>query len=270
MARKQARKRKAQTRTIKLPTVRWSRIFTPLLAAGVVVFVYDLSVRLLDRPVRSLEVSGPLQRVSVVEIEDALDDELEKGFFTASLSGMREAVGDLQWIDQVTVARRWPDRIAVSVTEQTPAAVWGDSGLMNVRGELFVDDGAQHVPSGLPRLQGPADRANEVAKRYLKVREHLLENGLDVRAVSLDQRGAWNMTLSNGIEIRLGRRDIDERTRLLVSVVADIITSRAAEIDFVDMRYSSGFTVGWQSDKPSTPKDPDEDVKKMLASRGTG
>lgn len=272
MARRQAKKRKAPTKkpAIKLPTIRLSRILTPLFAVAVIALAYDVTLRLLDRPISALEVSGPMQRVSVVEIEDALDPELEKGFFGSDLSSMQEAVQRLQWIDQVSVARRWPDRIAISVTEQTPAAIWGKSGLMNVRGELFVEDGAQHLPSGLPRLSGPEDRAADVARRYLHVRERLLESGLDVTEVSLDKRGAWAMTLSNGIEVRLGRRDVDERTRLLVDIVADIITSRAADIDFVDMRYRSGFTIGWRSQEPNPQTDPDADQQEMLALRGTG
>ena len=76
------------------------------------------------------------------------------------------------------------------------------------------------------------------------------------------------MTLSNGIEIRLGRRDVGERTDLFLAVVANIITGRAAEIEYVDMRYGNGFTIGWKGGSKTPVADPGEDGKKMLASRG--
>jgi len=62
----------------------------------------------------------------------------------------------------------------------------------------------------------------------------------------LDARGAWSMQLSNGVEIRLGRRDVEARAQLFIDVVANIVASREAEIEFVDMRYSNGFTIGWK------------------------
>lgn len=270
MARKQARKRKPQTRkNISLPKINVGRILKPIFAVALLFLVYDLSGRLLERPVEAIEVSGPMQRVSVVEIEDAIDDELEAGFFSSNLSRMRDSIQALQWIDQAVVARRWPNRIAISVTEQTPAAIWGESGLMNVRGELFVDAGAQHVPAELPRLSGPEDRASDVARRYLDVKARLVPAGIDVRRVALDARGAWEMTLSNGINVRLGRRDTDERTDLLVGVVADIVAGRAADIEFVDLRYSSGFTIGWKEGASPVTEDPDQTTEKMLASWGT-
>ena len=90
-----------------------------------------------------------------------------------------------------------------------------------------------------------------VAQRYLDMRERLIPSGLDLREVTLDPRGAWRMVLSNGIEIRLGRREIDARATLFVDVAADLISSREAEIDFVDMRYSNGFTIGWKDGERS-------------------
>jgi cell division protein FtsQ len=154
------------------------------------------------------------------------------------------------------------------VTEQVPAAIWGDSGLLNTRGELFVTQ-ARHVPAELPRLSGPDASSAEVARRYLAVRDQLIPVGLDLRRVHLDARGSWEMTLANGIEVRLGRRDVAARTDLFLAVVANIITGRSADIDYVDMRYGNGFTIGWKSGSKTPVADPGEDGQKLLASRGT-
>ena len=154
------------------------------------------------------------------------------------------------------------------MTEQVPAAVWGDSGLLNTRGDLFVTD-LRHAPAELPQLSGPDERAAEVAARYLDVREQLIPLGLDVRRVHLDARGSWEMTLGNGIEVRLGRRAVAERTDLFLAIVADIITSRASDINYVDMRYGNGFTIGWKSGSQTPVSDPERARQEMLAARGT-
>ena len=268
MARKQAqRRRQKKARRITLPKLRLARLLTPLIAAAVVVATYHLSIRLLDREIESLVISGPMQRVSALTIEEAVSAQLDAGFVGADLDRMRATIQALPWIDQAAVARRWPDRIAITVSEQVPAAIWGESGLLNVRGELFVDD-ARHIPAELPRLSGPDERATEVARRYLDVRDRLIPIGLDVRAVNLDARGAWQITLANGIDVRLGRRDVDARTDLFVDIVANVITGRAADISYVDMRYSNGFTVGWKDGANSPVADPQQAEREMLASRG--
>ncbi len=264
MARKQARRRKSEPRPrLRLPKLPLARIAMALVASGVVFATYRLSATLLDRPITAITIDGPFQRVSALQIEEAIADELSRGFLTADLDAVQARLTALPWIDRANVVRRWPGQLEISVTEQVPAACWGENGLLNTRGELFVRD-ARHVPAELPRLSGPDGRSAEVAERYLTIREQLIPRGLDVRELTLDARGAWSMTLSNGIEIRLGRRNVAERTALFLDVVADLVTRRARDIVFVDMRYSNGFTVGWHGEAPAMSED-EPGGRQMLA-----
>ena len=250
-----------------MPTIPVASVITVLVACAVVVVTYHVSGRLLDRSIESVEIRGPFQRVTALQIEEAISEELDAGFLGASVRRMQAQIENLPWIDGASVARRWPDRISIVVTEQMPAAIWGEQGLLNVRGELFITD-ARHIPAELPRLSGPSESADEVARRYLQVRSQLIPVGLDVRSVHLDARGAWTMALGNGVEVRLGRREIENRTSLFLDVVAGIVAGRAAEIDFVDMRYSNGFTIGWKDGASSPDVEPKEKDSAMLALRG--
>ena len=265
MARKQAKRRKPKKATrFSMPSIRVSLIVGPIAAIAIVLATYQLSSSMLDRQIRSIEVSGPFQRVTALQIEEAISDDLEDGFVSADLADIQKRIVAMPWIDSATVARRWPSRLRIKVTEQVPAAIWGESGLLNVRGELFVDS-VRHVPAELPRLSGPDGRSGDVARRYLNVRDRLIPVGLDLRRVHLDPRGAWEMTLQNGVEIRLGRREIEDRTELFLDIVADIITSRAADIEYVDMRYSNGFTIGWVNGSNTPVTDPEQVADNMLA-----
>ena len=270
MTRKQAKRRKTKKAAwFTMPKIRIGIIVAPLVAVAIVVGPYFASASVLDRPIASIEISGPFQRVTALQIEEAINADLDNGFVSADLGVIQQRIMALPWIDQAMVARRWPSRLSITVTEQVPAAIWGDSGLLNTRGELFVA-AARHIPAELPRLSGPESRSADVARRYLAVRERLIPLGLDLRRVHLDPRGAWEMTLANGVEVRLGRRDTDARTDLFLEIVADIITSRAADIDYVDMRYSNGFTIGWNNGSNTPVDDPDADGEGMLALRGDG
>jgi cell division protein FtsQ len=251
MARRQAKRhKKRQKRKISLPRFPLAPLATIAVVTFALVMTYQISIAMLDRPIRSIEINGPFQRVTALQIEEAINDDLDKGFLSADLTDIQQKVVALSWIDHANISRRWPSKIVVTVSEQIPAACWGERGLLNTRGELFVTN-ASHVPAELPRLSGPEDQASAVARRYLKIREQLIPLGLDVRRLHVDARGAWDMTLQNGIDIRLGRRDVAERTRLFLDVVANIVSSKETEIDFVDMRYSNGFTIGWKNGSQS-------------------
>ena len=246
MARKQARRRKTrEKRSLRWPVLPVRRLAAVIVAVGVVAGTYRFSAEMLDRPIESITIEGPFQRVSALQVEEAIGPQLGAGFVSADLTRIQQDIVALPWIDDASVARRWPGRLEISLTEQVPAAVWGGRGLLNTRGDLFVSE-ARHLPAELPRLEGPEGSSAEVAARYLALKERLLPFGLDLREVTLDARGAWRMTLTNGVELRIGRRDVDDRIERFVSVAAEIVSSREAEIAFVDMRYGNGFTIGWK------------------------
>jgi len=124
-------------------------------------------------------------------------------------------------------------------------ARWNNAGLLNARGELFLSE-ARFVPPELPQLAGPAHSEQEVTARYLTAQGHLTEVGMRLAALELDARGAWNLTLDNGVMVRLGRRQVDERFERFVLAAAKLVSQRATDITYVDMRYSNGFAVGWK------------------------
>lgn len=268
MTRKQAKRRKPQKAAwLRMRKFPLTRIVTPLAAAGVIFLSYELSAALLDRPIRSITIEGPFQRVSALQIEEAISGALDDGFLSADLSDIQALIVALPWIDQANVVRRWPSRLDISITEQVPAACWDESGLLNTRGELFVSD-ARHIPAELPRLSGPVGRSAEIARRYLEIRDRLIPLGLDLRRVHMDARGAWEMTLQNGVYVRLGRRMVEQRIDLFLDVVAKILTNRAADIDYVDMRYSNGFTIGWKNGSGPPDKESAVERQKLVAARG--
>jgi cell division protein FtsQ len=200
----------------------------------------------LDRPIRVISMDGAFQRVSPGEIEKAVAPFTQSGFMSADLDRIERAVESVPWVDHARVQRRFPNSLHVTVVEETAAARWGESGLLNTRGELFVR-AAAHVPAELPRLSGPDGTESQVAQRYLSTQGRMLEAGMRIAALRLDERGAWEMDLDSGVTVRLGRRDVDERVDRFIHTASQVIAHRLNDITYVDMRYSNGFAIGWRN-----------------------
>ena len=204
----------------------------------------------LDRPIRVISMDGAFQRVSPGQIEKAVAPYTQAGFMSADLDRIQRAVESVPWVDHARVERRFPNSLHVAVTEETAAARWRDSGLLNTRGRLFART-ATHVPAELPRLSGPDGTELQVTQRYLSAQGRMLEVGMRVAAMRLDERGAWELDLDSGVTVRLGRRDVDERLDRFIRTASQVIAHRLNEITYVDMRYSNGFAIGWRN--PQTP-----------------
>lgn len=232
----------------KIPTIDWSGIRRMALAGGTLFAVTGgvvVMFLLLDRPISTIQIDGPFARVNASQVEAVIVDGIRGGFISTDIEGLAATVRSLPWVDQARVTREWPDGLRITLVEQSPAARWGESGLLNTRGELFIED-TRHVPAGLPALHGPAGSQREVALRYLAIREQLLPRGIDIASLGRDPRGAWTMTLNNGVTVRLGRRDIDLRLARFTGLVLDVVAPDLAGLDYVDMRYSNGFAIGWE------------------------
>ena len=249
-----------KTRRWRLPALNWNWRRIGLTFSGIAVTVLALSALgwLLDQPIQRVIVSGRLQRVSALDVERVVRTHLNgAGLVSVNLEQIGAGLRTLPWVDSAAVQRSWPRGLKIEIIEQVAVARWDDTGLLNARGQLFLTD-AHFLPPELPQLAGPAGSQSEVTARYLATQGRLTELGLRLVALQLDERGAWNMTLDNGVQVRLGRQQIDARFERFVLVAAQLVNQRAADIAYVDLRYGNGFAVGWKggghaAQTPPTP-----------------
>ena len=239
-------RRKREEPRIRISGPLLAKIGVGVAVVGALVVAVVLGRGALDHSITQVSVTGRFQRVSPIEVEQAVKARVRDiGLVSVDLAAVQRAVEQLPWVDSATVERQWPDTLDIRVTEQVPAARWGANGLLNTRGELFISE-AKHIPPELPRLSGPPGSQGEVARRYLAAQGQLIEAGMRLTAVRLDARGSWEFDLDNGITVRLGRRQVDERFTRFVQAGVGQIAAHANDINYIDMRYTNGFAIGWR------------------------
>lgn len=233
---------------VKLPVIPWVSIGS---VVGVLVMTSGLVTAarwVLNRPVERVVINGEFERVSADRLEAVLRESMGKGFLGADLRAIQTEVMAQPWVATARVSRQWPSTLDVTVTEEEPAARWGADGLLNPRGRLFVRH-TKHIPAELPRLNGPEGSEAEVAARFVAIQERLVERGLRLAALDLDGRGAWSLVISNGIGVRLGSQDVEARLTRFFEALDTVVMPVAADVQFVDMRYTNGFSIGWKQQR---------------------
>lgn len=200
-------------------------------------------------PLRHLALRGELAHVTREQAEGAARASAIGTFFSVDLDAVRRAFEALPWVRKVEVRRLWPDRIQVAIEEHVALARWGSDTrakrVVNTYGEVFEGELSDAVR--LPQFAGPGGSAEELTRRYGAFRQALAPLELEPRQVLLSPRYAWQIRLSNGLALELGRDQLKEpvleRLSRFVAFYAQTLGSLNRRLDYVDLRYPNGFAL---------------------------
>jgi len=190
-------------------------------------------------PLREVQIEGKLNHVSRAQIKLIVAKHLKGNFFTLDLVKARDAFEKLPWARNVSLRRRWPDKLEVVIEEHKALARWGSVGLVNTHGELFQAASG----SDLPVFYGPGDGVVEVAAQYSSLSQVLKIASLDIASLTLTPRRAWKITTSNDMQLELGRVETPARLEKFAKVYVTTIAALNKKISYVDLRYPNGFAV---------------------------
>lgn len=200
-------------------------------------------------PLRQVELKGGLAHMTRVQAEHAARAGAAGTFLSVDLDAVRGAFESLPWVRKVEVRRVWPDRLQVSIEEHVALARWGadaqSARLVNTHGEVFEGELPDAVR--LPLFAGPSGSAEEVTRRYAAFRQALAPLQIEPRQVLLSARYSWQLRLSNGLTLELGRDQLKEpvlqRLARFVDHYAQTLGSFDRKFEYADLRYPSGFAL---------------------------
>ncbi|GIU20886.1 cell division protein FtsQ [Shewanella colwelliana] len=234
----------------KLRLVDWylcfGLVFLFLVICGLATGVWKLNIVLNDAdtlPIEAVAIKGDRQFTSDEEIRVALQDLMQRSFFSADVNQVQQALEALPWVYQASVRREWPAKLKVYLVEQRAVAHWNASEWLNEQGQVFQAPMKEGIGS-LPSLAGPEEQALSVLTNYRQVSELLNINGFNLTRLELSPRHAWLAVLENGIELKLGREDKMARVQRFINVYPTLV-NQSKPVARVDLRYDTGLAVGW-------------------------
>lgn len=191
-------------------------------------------------PLHSVRLVAAPQRVESAEVLQVVRNEVQGNFFTVDIERLRMSLEKLHWVRTVSIRREFPSRLDVQLDEHQALARWNDSTLVDRQGEVFVADSGQ----ALPRFVGPDGTAAEMTQYYTQFDRELAGLNLQTDRIVLTPRHAWQLHLSNGMVLELGREDMQQRLARFVAVYPYSLEAIQHQVKYVDLRYRNGFAVG--------------------------
>jgi len=218
----------------------WIANFFYALAAVLMLYaLIFVVVHLPIFPLREVRVEGELTHVNREQVKLIVARHLNGNFFTVDLEKARDAFRKLPWARNVSVRRRWPDKLEVVIEEHKELARWGNIALVNTYGELFQ----AASDSELPVFYGPGDGVAEVAQHYAAYSQILTVTDIKIAQLALTPRRAWQIKTDEDMVIELGREQMEARLEKFASVYQTTLSGLGANVKYADLRYPNGFAV---------------------------
>lgn len=242
----------------------WAETIVHFLAKGIFLLLILFVVFLVTKFVGVLTDSRhfPLQKVSVVgntqltqekDVKDLLVDLGGESFFEIDVAEVAKRVKSLPWVEDVSIKRKWPAELELTVQERQPIIRWGEGELMDDEGNRFVN--ATHLNyTNLPKIEGLDGAEFVVLDAYQTLSdqfEQLDDIGFD--KFVQNEHLSFELYLKNGVVVKFGRDDYYNRLERFVKAYQSGRIPDLTKVKALDFRYNKGFAVQWKEDHLPQP-----------------
>ena len=198
-------------------------------------------------PVTSLIIRGDIQYTHNFEIVNTLKQGELDNFFQLDVNQVQQQLESLPWVYSASVRKQWPNEVRIYVNDQRPVAQWNDDFFINEHGVIFQAEKSR-VSHALPKLYGPEGSEVLALENYRNLSNLLTFIQVEINELVLTERYAWQLTLADGVFLRLGREDRVMRVQRFMESYPEIkaFAKENMKVDYVDLRYDTGMAVGWK------------------------
>ena len=215
---------------------------------GVLILVF---IDLLDHlqlshyfPIKTVRIYG-INHTDQKELETVLIPLVERGFFSINVDMIRDRLRQMPWVSKIFVRRYWPDQVEITLLEKNAIARFNEQSLLTEGGELFIPP-LHSSYDDLPQFLGP-DGKQIIMLEYFKSFSRILDPlHAKIAYLELTPYYTWKITLTNGMTLQIGHKDILTRLRHFVKVYPKIVGARAKDVEYIDLRYSNGMAIRWK------------------------
>lgn len=230
-------------------------VFVVVLLMGIAASIYAIYQRLSQQnffPLKRVIIQEPLRYGDMREVSEIIRNHHQRDLLHMDVTLLADEMQRLDWIAKASVYKRWPDAVEVKLEERVPMVRWGGRAFLDASGEPFSIPDNDKLRE-LATIHGPDGYEKQVLQYWHDIAPWLGARQLQLQQLSLDQRLVWHAELENGLDVILGRDQLNDRLKKLAVVNDKVIKPYHRYIEAIDLRYHDGFSVRWKAGvKPVT------------------
>ena len=216
------------------------------IACGFVVLVlawatYQSAV-FMNKPIQEIDFVGDFDQDALAQVKQNLSAYVGRGLFSLDLEALQSELEQTPWVAQATVSRKWPSNLEVDLRQHRLVARWGSDAYVSDEGIVVR---GYNLEQELPLLQGSGEEARDLLGRFRLLSQALSQLDLSLDELHESQSGDVRLVLENGIQLKLGSKDLLGRIQRFIAVWNLDLHQRVDQIDQIDVRYARGLAVDW-------------------------
>lgn len=216
------------------------------------VFIYfDYTNQL---PIKTVKVLGVYQYVKEEDIANTLTPFISgKGLFAFSEWQAEKALEQLPGVADATIWRVPPYKIKVIIRERSAMARFGNGSLLSSDGVIFQTTNPAGADN-LPILNGDPIYVKDMLKMLSSLKPIFATINANVTGLGIAENGDWSVQLNQQTWIMLGKTDLQNRVLNFLTAYPVLMSTAlpGATLNYVDLRYTRGFTASWIGGTPPT------------------
>jgi len=220
--------------------------------------IRDPQFLLLRDRKEALTVEG-LRYASRAKVVRVFAPDFDRSIFSVPLEERRRRLLAIDWIEDASISRVWPDRLVVRIRERKPVAfIFLRSGVLLIDAQGVLLDPPAEANFSFPVLSGVREDESEPLRReqvraLLRLQDDLGPLAKDISEVNAADPNDLRMVAqvdSRAIELAMGEENFGRRYRNFLNHYPDI-KHTSPDVNSFDLRLddritAKGIAVPWQ------------------------
>jgi len=220
--------------------------------------IRDPQFLLLRDRKEALTVEG-LRYASRAKVVRVFAPDFDRSIFSVPLEERRRRLLAIDWIEDASISRVWPDRLVVRIRERKPVAfIFLRSGVLLIDAQGVLLDPPAEANFSFPVLSGVREDESEPLRReqvraLLRLQDDLGPLAKDISGVNAADPNDLRMVAqvdSRAIELAMGEENFGRRYRNFLNHYPDI-KHTSPDVNSFDLRLddritAKGIAVPWQ------------------------
>ncbi len=194
--------------------------------------------------IERVEVTGYHPHVDLKTLRMQLKEIDNKSWWLLDEEALSDELSELAWVREVTVNKRWPKSVLITLQEHEPILRWKGNYLISKTGQWFIPNNEELSEwAHLPKVESSTQSLNLLLPILYQAKEAFDKNNIELESLKITPWKTIEFTLKSGSQIVFDEKDILKKINEIMIFIKLNPDYDGKSIKRIDLRYNNGFSI---------------------------